>query len=100
MTEVTTNRKTLRGVVVSDKMQNTAVVAVTRYVQHPKYRKYYKKTKKYHVHNEGNRAKEGDMVTIRSCRPLSKTKSFEIVAETAHSSGRKHAEIVDPQLSA
>jgi small subunit ribosomal protein S17 len=38
-----------------------------------------KKTKKYHVHNEGNRAKEGEMVTIRSCRPLSKTKFFEIV---------------------
>ena len=58
-------RKTLRGVVVSDKMQNTAVVAVTRYVKHPKYKKYMKRTKKYHVHNEGNRASEGETVTIR-----------------------------------
>lgn len=73
------NRKTLRGTVVSDKMQETATVAVTRYVKHPKYKKYMKRTKKYHAHNPGNRAKEGEIVTIRSCRPLSKTKSFEIV---------------------
>ena len=75
----TIHRKTLRGVVVSDKMQNTAVVLVTRYVKHPKYKKYMKQSKKYHVHNPENRAKEGETVTIRSCRPLSKTKSFEIV---------------------
>ncbi len=72
-------RKTLQGVVVSDKMQDTATVAVSRYVKHPKYKKYMKQTKKYHVHNPGNRAKEGERVVIRSCRPLSKTKSFEIV---------------------
>ncbi len=75
------NIKTLRGVVTSDKMQDTAVVSVQRYVKHPKYKKYMKINKKYHVHNPGNRAKEGDTVTIRSCRPLSKTKSFEIVFE-------------------
>jgi small subunit ribosomal protein S17 len=75
----TIHKKTLRGVVVSDKMTDTAVVSVSRYVKHPKYKKYMKSTKKYHVHNPGNRAKEGETVTIRSCRPLSKTKSFEIV---------------------
>jgi small subunit ribosomal protein S17 len=73
------HKKTLTGVVTSDKMQNTAVVSVYRYVKHPKYKKYMKITKKYHAHNPGNKAKEGDKVTIRSCRPLSKTKSFEIV---------------------
>lgn len=73
-------KKTLRGIVVSDKMQDTAVVAVNRYVKHPKYKKYMKITKKYHAHNPGNKAKEGDAVAIRSCRPLSKTKHFEIVA--------------------
>jgi small subunit ribosomal protein S17 len=78
-TTPTTNRKTLQGVVVSDKMQNTAVVAVSRFVKHPKYKKYLKLTKKYHVHNEGNQAKEGEKVTIRSTRPLSKLKHFEIV---------------------
>lgn len=72
-------KKTLRGTVVSDKMQDTAVVAVNRYVKHPKYKKYMKITKKYHAHNPENRAKEGEVVTIRSCRPLSKTKHFEIV---------------------
>jgi small subunit ribosomal protein S17 len=75
------NRKTLRGTVVSDKMQETAVVSVTRYMKHPKYKKYMKRSKKYHAHNPGNRAKEGEIVTIRSCRPLSKTKSFEIIWE-------------------
>lgn len=72
-------KKTLRGIVVSDKMQDTAVVAVNRYVKHPKYKKYYKITKRYHAHNPGNVAKEGDTVTIRSTRPLSKLKHFEIV---------------------
>ncbi len=75
----TTQKKELRGKVVSDKMQNTAVVAVSRYVKHPKYKKFMKKTAKFSAHNPGNKAKEGDMVTIRSCRPLSKTKHFEIV---------------------
>jgi small subunit ribosomal protein S17 len=75
----TIHKKTLRGTVVSDKMQETVVVLVSRYVKHPKYKKYIKRTKKDHAHNAGNRAKEGDVVTIRSCRPMSKTKSFEIV---------------------
>jgi small subunit ribosomal protein S17 len=73
------HKKTLRGTVTSAKMTDTAVVAVNRYVKHPKYKKYMKITKKYHAHNPGNRAKEGEIVTIRSCRPMSKTKSFEIV---------------------
>lgn len=75
-----TKRKEFKGVVVSDKMQNSAVVAVSRYVKHPKYKKYLKKTSRFIVHNEGNKAREGDKVTIRSTRPLSKTKHFEIVA--------------------
>jgi small subunit ribosomal protein S17 len=76
-----TNRKTLRGIVVSDKMTGSAVVAVSRYVKHPKYKKYQKRTKRYLVDNPGGRAKAGDAVTIRSCRPLSKNKHFEIVFE-------------------
>ena len=79
--EKTTQKKELRGVVVSDKMQDTAVVAVSRYVKHSKYKKYMKKTSKFSVHNPGNTAKEGDMVTIRQTRPLSKTKYFEIVSD-------------------
>ena len=64
---------------VSAKMVDTAVVSVSRYVKHPKYKKYIKRTRRYLAHNPGNRANEGDVVTIRSCRPLSKNKSFEIV---------------------
>ncbi len=79
--EKTTQKKEFRGKVVSDKMQDTAVVAVSRFVMHPKYKKYMKKTSKFSAHNPGNKAKEGDLVTIRSCRPLSKTKHFEIVFE-------------------
>ncbi|MCC7500597.1 30S ribosomal protein S17 [Candidatus Nomurabacteria bacterium] len=74
-----TKRKQFKGVVVSDKMQDTAIVAVSRYVKHPKYKKYIKKTARFSAHNPGNKAKEGEQVVIRSCRPLSKTKHFEIV---------------------
>ncbi len=77
--EKVVHKKTLRGTVTSAKMQDTAVVSVMRYVKHPKYKKYMKITKKFHAHNPGNKAKEGEQVTIRSCRPMSKTKSFEIV---------------------
>jgi small subunit ribosomal protein S17 len=72
-------RKEFTGTVVSDKMTDSAVVAVSRYVKHAKYKKYMKKTSKFTVHNPGNKAKEGDKVTIRACRPMSKTKHFEIV---------------------
>ena len=71
--------KEFRGTVVSTKMQDTAVVAVSRYVKHPKYKKYMKHTKKFAAHNPGNKAEVGQMVTIRSCRPLSKTNHFEVV---------------------
>jgi small subunit ribosomal protein S17 len=74
-----TKPKEFKGVVVSDKMQLSAVVAVSRYVKHPKYKKYLKKTSRFVAHNPDNKAKEGDKVTIRSCRPMSKTKHFEIV---------------------
>ncbi len=76
-----TKRKQFTGVVVSDKMVGTAIVAVSRYVKHPKYKKYLKKTARFAANNPGNKAKEGDKVVIRSCRPLSKTKHFEIVSE-------------------
>ena len=80
MEQKTPQKKTLKGIVVSDKMQDTVVVSVQRYVKHPKYKKYQKIVKRYHVHNPGNKAKTGEAVTIRSCHPLSKTKSFEVVS--------------------
>jgi small subunit ribosomal protein S17 len=79
----TINRKTLRGTVVSDKMDKTVVVLVQRFVKHPKYQKYQKVSKKYKAHDENNTAKVGDTVTIRECRPMSKDKTFELVASNA-----------------
>lgn len=79
----TINRKTLQGTVVSDKMNKTVVVLVSRYVKHPKYQKYQKFSKKYKAHDEHNVVKVGDVVTIRECRPISKDKCFEIVGGNA-----------------
>jgi small subunit ribosomal protein S17 len=79
-TTATPNHFKLNGVVVSDKMQDTIVVAVTSFVKHPKYRKFIKRIKKYHVHDPGNTKHEGDKVEIVSCRPMSKTKHFKVVS--------------------
>ncbi|WP_025823472.1 30S ribosomal protein S17 [Shewanella marina] len=71
--------RTLQGRVVSDKMDKSIVVAVERQVKHPIYGKYIKRTTKIHAHDETNQCNEGDVVTIRECRPLSKTKSWTLV---------------------
>ncbi|MCR4285931.1 MAG: 30S ribosomal protein S17 [Candidatus Kaiserbacteria bacterium] len=84
-TEKTTTETTvkggrvLRGTVVSTKMQDTITVAVERYVMHPKYKKFMRRTKKYLVDDKGNTAKDGAKVEIRETRPLSKRKHFELV---------------------
>lgn len=72
-------RKTLEGVVVSDKMNKTRVVRVSRSVRHPFYEKVMKKSKKFHAHDENNEARAGDVVEITSTRPLSKLKRWRIV---------------------
>lgn len=71
--------KILRGIVVSDKMKDTAVISVVRFVKHSKYKKYYKVSKKYKAHNAGNTKKIGDKVEIKECRPISKDKHFIII---------------------
>jgi small subunit ribosomal protein S17 len=71
--------RVLRGTVVSTKMQDTITVAVERYVMHPKYKKFMRRTKKYLVDDKGNTAKDGEKVEIRETRPLSKRKHFELV---------------------
>ena len=77
-----TNTKTLQGIVVSDKMDKTVVVSVTRFVKHPKYKKYLKSSKKYKAHDEGNVHKVGDKVTIIETRPISKDKHFAVIQGT------------------
>ena len=79
MDTITTNNKILTGTVVSDKMDKTVVVLVTRFVQHPKYKKFLKITKKFKAHDETNTHKVGDTVSLRETRPLSKDKRFVIV---------------------
>lgn len=74
-----TQNKTLKGLVVSDKMDKTVVVAVTRFVKHPKYHKFLKITKKFKAHDEGNIHKLGDSVEIVETRPISKDKHFNVV---------------------
>lgn len=75
-TENTKNLRTLRGTVVASKMQDTITVAVERYVKHPKYKKYQRRTKKYLVHDQGNTATVGQTVIIQETRPQSKRKRF------------------------
>lgn len=82
-TENTTpNRRVLQGTVVSTKMQDTITVAVERYVKHPKYKKFLRRTKKYLVHDAGNTATEGMKVAIQETRPRSKRKRFELISLT------------------
>lgn len=76
---IVSNGRVLNGTVVSTKMQDTITVAVERYVMHPKYKKFMRRTKKFLVHDKGNTAKEGDKVEIRETRPISKRKHFELV---------------------
>ena len=65
--------------VVSDKMDKTVVVTVSRFVKHPLYGKFYKVSKKYKAHDEGNVCKIGDQVEIVETRPISKDKRFKVV---------------------
>lgn len=72
-------KRELTGTVVSDKMKDTVVVAVTRFVKHPKYKKYQKRVKKYHAHDEGNKHSIGEKVRIRESNPISKRKHFVVI---------------------
>lgn len=67
------------GVVVSDKMDKTVVVAVENRFPHPKYRKYVVRTKRYKAHDEENKCKSGDRVRIQETRPLSRTKRWTVI---------------------
>lgn len=67
------------GTVSSAKMNKTIVVRVDRFLRHPKYHKRYRISKKFYAHDEGSIAKEGDVVTIQECRPLSKLKRWKLM---------------------
>ncbi len=74
-------KRVLQGVVVSDKGDKTVVVRVERRFKHPEMKKVVRKSKKYHAHDEQNKFKEGDLIRIRECRPISKLKTWEVVTE-------------------
>lgn len=79
MIEQKESNRTVTGKVVSNKMNKTVVVEVERRVKHPLYGKYMKRFSKRYVHDDENVCQIGDLVVIKQCRPLSKTKSWILV---------------------
>jgi len=73
------HRKKREGIVLTNAMDKTIVVKVTRMTQHPRYKKYIKVTKKYYAHDEENKAKAGDKVSIIESRPMSKMKRWRLL---------------------
>ena len=71
--------RTVQGRVRSNKMDKTITVVVERFVKHPIYGKFIKRSTKMHAHDEANVCNEGDIVTITECRPLSKSKTWKLV---------------------
>jgi len=71
--------RTLQGKVISNKMDKSVTVLLERQVKHSLYKKYIKRSTKLHVHDENNECSIGDVVTIRECRPISKSKSWTLV---------------------
>lgn len=72
-------RRKFEGTVVSDKMQKTVVVAVTRRKKHPKYKKYFNVTSRFKAHDETNQYHTGDKVIVQETRPLSKDKKWVVI---------------------
>jgi len=79
MSEQKVIKRTLTGKVISDKMDKTITVKVERQVKHPIYGKFIKRSTKVHAHDEANECKLGDTVTVIESRPLSKSKSWQLV---------------------
>lgn len=75
------NKRQLKGVVSSDKMDKTVVVTITRVKKHPKYHKYHKVSRKFKVHDGENRYKVGDEVIIQETRPMSKDKRWIVIGK-------------------
>ena len=72
-------KRVLSGVVSSSNSQKTVVVKVERTFKHPMYKKYIKRSKKYHAHDEKNKFKEGEKVSIIECKPYSKKKTWQVM---------------------
>jgi small subunit ribosomal protein S17 len=81
-------RRVLTGRVVSDKTDKTVTVLVERRVMHPLYKKFIRRSKRYAAHDEANLCKQGDLVSIEECRPISRTKSWLVVSRNGESVAR------------
>lgn len=76
-------KRVLQGTVVSDKGDKTVIVKVERRVMHPLYKKYIRRSKRYAAHDADNQYKIGDVVRIQECRPISKSKTWEVLGTEA-----------------
>lgn len=85
-------QRILKGTVVSDAMTNTVVVAVNTFGQHPKYKKRYVVTKRYHAHDPARQFRVGDVVKIRESRPISKRKHWVVVRKVGEAAARSGVE--------
>jgi len=88
----TTNPRILTGVVTSNKSDKTVTVKIERKVKHPLYGKVIKRATKVHAHDEDNSASIGDIVSVKECRPLSKTKTWTLVSDTSSQTSEENME--------
>ena len=88
----TTNPRILTGVVTSNKADKTVTVKIERKVKHPLYGKVIKRATKVHAHDEENSASIGDIVSVKECRPLSKTKTWTLVSDTLSQTSEENME--------
>jgi small subunit ribosomal protein S17 len=79
MTDNKQQLRTIEGRVVSNKMNKTVTILIERQIKHAMYGKYLRRSTKLHAHDENNECKEGDLVRVTECRPLSKTKNWRVV---------------------
>ena len=75
------NKRTLKGTVVSDKMQKTVIVEIVRLTKNLKYKKYFKVSKRYKAHDEKNEYRTGDKVLIQEAKPMSKEKRWKVISK-------------------
>ena len=88
----TTNPRILTGIVSSNKADKTVTVKIERKVKHPLYGKVIKRATKVHAHDENNTASIGDVVSVKECRPLSKTKTWTLVSDSSNKSSEENME--------
>jgi len=79
MSEQQPTNRTLQGRVISDRMDKTVTILVERFVKHPIYGKFVRRSTKVHAHDENNECHTGDVVVVEQCRPLSKSKTWRLV---------------------